>query len=62
MLGGVVPPSNFRAWLPPHYSPHPDGSRIAFERHAGMVSQYWAIENLAQFIRSGATAAPELPR
>jgi serine/threonine protein kinase/Tol biopolymer transport system component len=41
-----------------HYSLHPDGSRIAFERHAGTLSQYWAIDNLAQFIKSGAAVSP----
>jgi Tol biopolymer transport system component len=44
-------------WLSLHYSLHPDGSRLAFERHAGMVSQYWAIDNLAQFIKSGGAVA-----
>ena len=42
-----------------HYSLHPDGSRIAFERHAGTVGQFWAIDNLAQFIRSGAALSPD---
>ena len=42
-----------------HYSLHPDGSRLAFERHAGMLSQYWAIDNLAQFIKSGGTVSPD---
>ena len=36
-----------------HYSLHPDGSRIAFTRHAGTVSEVWAIDNLMQFIQSG---------
>jgi Tol biopolymer transport system component len=46
-----------------NYTMHPSGSRIAFERHAGMVSQYWAIDNLAQFIQSGAAVAvPPDPR
>ena len=46
-----------------NYTLHPNGSRIAFERHAGMVSQYWAIDNLAQFIQSGgAVAVPPDPR
>jgi Tol biopolymer transport system component len=50
-------------WLSLHYSLHPDGSRIAFERHAGMVTQYWAIDNLAQFIKTGGTVAiPADPR
>jgi Tol biopolymer transport system component len=47
-------------WLSEHYSLHPDGSRLAFERHAGMVSQYWAIDNLAQFIKSGGSAVQPL--
>jgi len=45
-----------------NYSLHPDGSRIAFQRHAGLKAQVWAIDNLLPFIRSGATAAPEPPR
>ena len=40
-----------------NYTIHPTGSRIAFERHAGMVSQFWAIDNLAQFIKSGGAVA-----
>jgi hypothetical protein len=42
---------------------HPNGSHIAFERHAGVVSQLWAIDNLAQFIKSGrSVAVPYDPR
>jgi serine/threonine protein kinase/Tol biopolymer transport system component len=53
--GGVVGSLN--------YSLRPDGTRIAFERHAGSVSQFWAIDNLAQFIQSGASVAvPDLRR
>jgi hypothetical protein len=45
------------------YQLHPNGSRIAFQRHSGTVSQYWAIDNLAQFIRSGGSiAVPPDPR
>jgi dipeptidyl aminopeptidase/acylaminoacyl peptidase len=40
-----------------NYSLHPNGSRIAFERHTGMLAQFWAIDNLAQFIESGAPPA-----
>jgi Tol biopolymer transport system component len=63
-VGRMRLPAYERAgWLSLHYSLHPDGSRIAFERHAGMVSQYWAIDNLAQFIKSGgAVAIPLDPR
>jgi hypothetical protein len=42
-----------------NYSLNPDGSRIAFERHAGLRAQEWAIDNLLPFIQSGATATPE---
>jgi dipeptidyl aminopeptidase/acylaminoacyl peptidase len=46
-----------------HYTLHPNGSHIAFERHAGVVSQLWAIDNLAQFIKSGrSVAVPYDPR
>jgi serine/threonine protein kinase/Tol biopolymer transport system component len=45
-----------------NYSLHPDGSRVAFQRHAGLQAQVWAVDNLQQFIRSGAPAAPEPPR
>ena len=46
-----------------NYALHPSGSGIAFERHAGTVGQYWAIDNLAQFIQSGAAVAvPPDPR
>jgi len=45
-----------------NYTLHPDGSRLAFQRHAGLRAQVWAIDNLAQFIRSGAAAPPEPPR
>jgi hypothetical protein len=47
------------AW---HYSLHPDGSRIAFERHSGLIAQVWAIDNLLPFIRSGAEAVTTLRR
>jgi hypothetical protein len=47
------------AW---NYSLHPDGSRIAFERHSGLVAQVWAIDNLLSFIRSGAEAVTTLRR
>ncbi len=36
-----------------NYSLHPDGTRLAFERHAGLVAQVWALDNLLQFIQSG---------
>ncbi len=46
-----------------NYSLHPNGSHIAFERHSGLVNQYWAIDNLMQFIRSGTSIAePDTPR
>jgi serine/threonine protein kinase/Tol biopolymer transport system component len=45
-----------------NYSLHPDGSRIVFQRHAGLRAQTWAVDNLLQFIQSGATAPPEPPR
>jgi len=45
-----------------NYTLHPDGSRLAFQRHAGLRAQVWAIDNLAQFIRSGAAVPPEPPR
>lgn len=44
-----------------HYSLHPDGTRLAFERHAGFVAQVWAIDNLMAFIQSGASM-PAVPR
>ena len=47
------------AW---NYSLHPDSSRIAFERHSGLVSQVWAIDNLLSFIHSGAEAVTTLRR
>ncbi len=39
-----------------HYSLHPRGSHVAFQRHAGLVAQVWAIDNLLQFIQSGESA------
>jgi hypothetical protein len=46
-----------------NYSLRPDGKRFAFERHAGSVSQFWAIDNLAQFIQSGGSVAvPDVRR
>jgi hypothetical protein len=48
-MGGFIGSVNYRL--------HPDGSRIAFERHTGMLAQFWAIDNLAQFIKSGASPA-----
>jgi hypothetical protein len=46
-----------------NYSIHPSGSHIVFERHAGLLSQVWAIDNLLSFIRSGASVTvKELPR
>ena len=38
-----------------HYSLNPAGTRIAFERHAGVVNQVWAIDHMLGFIRSGAS-------
>jgi hypothetical protein len=48
-----LPPNDRSFYGSIHYSLHPSGSRIAFEWHAGFVSQVWAIDKLAQFIRSG---------
>jgi serine/threonine protein kinase/Tol biopolymer transport system component len=47
------------AW---NFTLHPDSSRIAFERHSGLVAQVWAIDNLLPFIRSGAAAVTSLRR
>jgi hypothetical protein len=44
-----------------HYSLHPDGTRLAFERHAGFIAQVWAIDNLMAVIQSGASM-PAVPR
>jgi serine/threonine protein kinase len=41
-----------------NYSMHPAGSRLVFERHAGLVSQVWAIDNLLSFIKSGKAVTP----
>ncbi|MDX1393478.1 MAG: protein kinase [Gemmatimonadota bacterium] len=43
------------------YGLRPDGSQIVFQRHTGTAVQRWAIDNLLEFIRSGATA-DALPR
>jgi WD40 repeat protein len=32
---------------------HPGGKLIAFQRHEGWVQQFWAIDNLFQFIKAG---------
>jgi WD40-like Beta Propeller Repeat len=32
---------------------HPGGKLLAFQRHEGIVEQFWAIDNLAQFIKTG---------
>lgn len=32
---------------------HPGGKLLAFQRHEGIVEQFWAIDNLAQFIKAG---------
>jgi serine/threonine protein kinase len=37
------------------YKIHPAGARMIFGRHAGTISQVWAIDNLLPFIRSGAS-------
>ena len=36
------------------YNIHPSGTRMVFTRHAGLVSQVWAIDRLLAFIQSGA--------
>jgi len=65
-LDGGTATESGRMRLPPHansfygswnYRAHPSGSRIVFERHAGLVSQVWAIDNLLSFIQSGAPIA-----
>jgi Tol biopolymer transport system component len=71
-LGGPAPAELARMRLPAYehgfygswnYTLHPNGTRIAFERHAGLVNQYWAIDNLLAFIRSGrSVAVPDVPR
>ena len=33
---------------------HPDGKRLAYHSHEGYVEQTWAIDNLAQFIKTSA--------
>ncbi len=54
VVGRMHLPAFARAYFgSAHYSLHPDGSRIAFTRHAGVVSEVWAIDNLLQFIQSG---------
>ena len=46
-----------------NYSLDPQGAHIAFERHAGLVAQEWAIDNLLPFIRSGKSVViPDLRR
>ena len=32
---------------------HPGGKLLAFQRHEGIVEQFWAIDNLFQFIKTG---------
>jgi hypothetical protein len=32
---------------------HPGGKLLAFQRHEGWVQQFWAIDNLFQFIKAG---------
>ncbi len=40
------------------YGLRPDGSQIVFQRHTGTAMQRWAVDNLLEFIQSGATAQP----
>jgi Tol biopolymer transport system component len=63
-LDGSMPTAAGRMRLPAyqnarfnarHYSLNPDGTRIAFERHAGVVNQVWAIDHMLGFIQSGAS-------
>jgi hypothetical protein len=62
-VGRMLLPAFERAYLGSmHYSLHPDGMRIVFERHAGLVAQRWAIDNLLPFIQSGAEAPVADPR
>lgn len=70
-LDGGSPVEAGRMRLPPfesspegafHFSLHPDGSRVAFERHAGFLSQVWAIDNLLPFIQSGARLPLAIPQ
>ena len=44
-----------------NYSLHPQGSYVAFQRHAGTLAQVWAIDNFLEFIQSG-ESAPLTPR
>ena len=39
-----------------NYSLHPGGSHVAFLRHAGQLTQVWAIDDLLPFIQSGKSA------
>src|SRR5262249_26229952 len=32
---------------------HPSGKLLAYQQHEGIVEQFWAIDNLAQFIKAG---------
>jgi len=38
------------------YGLRADGSQIVFQRHTGTVMQRWAVDNLLEFIQSGASA------
>ena len=38
---------------PTSFSMHPDGKRLAYQCHEGLVQQIWAIDNLFQFIKTG---------
>jgi Tol biopolymer transport system component len=39
-----------------HFSLDPEGTHVAFERHAGTFAQVWAIDNLLPFIQGGASS------
>jgi serine/threonine protein kinase/Tol biopolymer transport system component len=53
-LGSLSLPESETAYLGTfNHSLHPDGTRIAFDYHAGFVAQMWAIDGLLPFIQSG---------
>ena len=61
-LGQMSLPTFERAYLGAfNYSLHPDGSLMAFQRHAGLLAQVWAIDNLLPFIQSGASVPLAAP-
>ena len=53
-LGSLPLPKAEGTFVPPWvFSLHPDGKRLAFQSHEGLVQQTWALDNLFQFIKAG---------